>query len=726
MSFNWRSALSTAKNVARSAIPGIGVIDALRPKPKIQSLAGTPSGPVESAVDKAARIRQESLARTAGIPLRNVPVIQANTAEKNRKLFGTIAGAAAGSLLGPVGPFVGSGAGDALAAQGGRKNSQSSTRALPKAGDRVTAQGGTASDPYAGVHGSFGTPSYQTQIINPVTDQYTQGSAPQGAPDYSQYWEELLSSSGQQSSPPSAVSPNSEYSRILQELRSRVSGLSTMSAEEKAAQDEYNALKESARLGISGLEGQGRGIPLALVRGQQGKLEEQANIKGQTILERLSAAAAARQAALGAATGEYNAAAAEQQRLDELSRYEQQRADQFSQSQQNQEFQLLSNGYEPITGGLAEIQRRGLTPDQVIKIGGKVYVKPVQAAPTTDDIKEYEYARGSGYTGSFTDYMKAKGGSGASGSGYTLSPGQVRYDEFGNVIAQAAPSTANLPASVKSDLANTQTLLDLLSGITVNPDGTIAGVGTIQGRLPLGTLSDTGQNNRLALNNILSAIAKLRGGTSFTDTERALLESYTPKSTDTDSAISAKIRNLQSYLNTLNNNIYEQYGVQGDANNIQSDARYQQLKNSGFTDDEIREYLNFTNAPSTAVNGSLNSFKAAIAKQESGGRYNAVGPVTAKGNRAYGKYQVMDFNIPSWTKEALGRSLSVQDFYNSPQAQEAVANYKFNQLYNQYGNWADVASVWFSGRPVARAGNASDVTGTTVPRYVQNILSMMG
>ncbi|MEM7318838.1 MAG: hypothetical protein AAF408_07425, partial [Pseudomonadota bacterium] len=43
-------------------------------------------------------------------------------------------------------------------------------------------------------------------------------------------------------------------------------------------------------------------------------------------------------------------------------------------------------------------------------------------------------------------------------------------------------------------------------------------------------------------------------------------------------------------------------------------------------------------------------FRDAIASIESAGSgdYSAVGPETGKG-RAYGRYQVMDFNIPQWT-----------------------------------------------------------------------------
>jgi hypothetical protein len=115
--------------------------------------------------------------------------------------------------------------------------------------------------------------------------------------------------------------------------------------------------------------------------------------------------------------------------------------------------------------------------------------------------------------------------------------------------------------------------------------------------------------------------------------------------------------------------------------------------------------------------------KQAIAGIESGGRYGALGPVTDRGDRAFGKYQVMGANIPSWTKEALGRSMTPAEFLASPEAQERVFETQFGKSVAKYGNPADAASVWFSGRPLAKAGNASDVLGTTVPQYAQKFMA---
>jgi hypothetical protein len=128
-------------------------------------------------------------------------------------------------------------------------------------------------------------------------------------------------------------------------------------------------------------------------------------------------------------------------------------------------------------------------------------------------------------------------------------------------------------------------------------------------------------------------------------------------------------------------------------------------------------------AAAAPVGFDMDRAKYASGSIESGGRYNAVGPVTNRGDRAYGKYQVMGANIPSWTKEALGSSMTPSEFLASPEAQEKVFETQFGKSVAKYGNPADAASVWFSGRPLAKAGNASDVLGTTVPQYVQKFMA---
>lgn len=125
---------------------------------------------------------------------------------------------------------------------------------------------------------------------------------------------------------------------------------------------------------------------------------------------------------------------------------------------------------------------------------------------------------------------------------------------------------------------------------------------------------------------------------------------------------------------------------------------------------------------------SMQQFMNAIAANESGGQanpYTAVSPTNRNGQKAYGKYQILESNIPAWSKEALGRSVSLQEFLTNPDIQENIARVQMEKIYNKYGNYDDLAAVWFSGRPLS-GNNSSDVTGTTVPTYVQRMRKNLG
>ena len=124
----------------------------------------------------------------------------------------------------------------------------------------------------------------------------------------------------------------------------------------------------------------------------------------------------------------------------------------------------------------------------------------------------------------------------------------------------------------------------------------------------------------------------------------------------------------------------------------------------------------------TKDNGfGLEDFKRGIASVESrgSGGYSALGPVTSSGDRAYGKYQVMGANIPQWSKQALGFTITPQQFLASPDYQEKIFEDQSNRNYAKYGNWDDVASVWFSGKPLS-GNNASDGYNT-VPQYITKL-----
>ena len=133
--------------------------------------------------------------------------------------------------------------------------------------------------------------------------------------------------------------------------------------------------------------------------------------------------------------------------------------------------------------------------------------------------------------------------------------------------------------------------------------------------------------------------------------------------------------------------------------------------------------------------GSINTIDglmAAIGGQESGGNYDAQNGRTG----AYGKYQIMPGNWPSWSEEAgLGSNAE-----RTPENQEKVARFKLNQYLQQYG--AEGAMVaWYSGPANAERwvrGETTDVYGRSwdakngngdepsIREYVQQVSSRGG
>lgn len=124
--------------------------------------------------------------------------------------------------------------------------------------------------------------------------------------------------------------------------------------------------------------------------------------------------------------------------------------------------------------------------------------------------------------------------------------------------------------------------------------------------------------------------------------------------------------------------------------------------------------------PGGTGGGSGNpAYRDAIASIESkgSGGYAAVGPVTASGDRAYGRYQIMGNNIGPWSEAALGRRLSIQEFMASQQSQDAIFDHQFGGYVKKYGNPQDAASAWLTGRPLSTGGNARDLYGTSGSDY---------
>ena len=109
---------------------------------------------------------------------------------------------------------------------------------------------------------------------------------------------------------------------------------------------------------------------------------------------------------------------------------------------------------------------------------------------------------------------------------------------------------------------------------------------------------------------------------------------------------------------------------------------------------------------------------AGIRQEESGGNYSATNSIGA-----LGAYQVMTSNVASWSRQALGYSITPQQFLASESLQNQIVSTILGGYYNKYGA-AGAAAMWFSGQPNPNSG-ASD-GNTTVSKYVQNVLSYAG
>ena len=120
----------------------------------------------------------------------------------------------------------------------------------------------------------------------------------------------------------------------------------------------------------------------------------------------------------------------------------------------------------------------------------------------------------------------------------------------------------------------------------------------------------------------------------------------------------------------------------------------------------------------TSASKEVTALRRAIIGQESGGNFLAVNPDSG----ALGYGQLMEFNVAPWTKAALGRALTPEEFLHSPEAQIQTIDYKLNEYLQRELAFSGskslsgasapalrlsteevavrrVASTWYSGNP---------------------------
>lgn len=123
----------------------------------------------------------------------------------------------------------------------------------------------------------------------------------------------------------------------------------------------------------------------------------------------------------------------------------------------------------------------------------------------------------------------------------------------------------------------------------------------------------------------------------------------------------------------------------------------------------------------------MSQYRDAIASIESAGSgdYGAVGPTNERLGRALGRYQIMEANIGPWSREALGREVTPEEFLRNPGLQDAIFDHKFGGYVNQFGP-EGAAQAWFAGPGGVGKTDRRDVLGTSVGEYGQKFAQALG
>lgn len=120
--------------------------------------------------------------------------------------------------------------------------------------------------------------------------------------------------------------------------------------------------------------------------------------------------------------------------------------------------------------------------------------------------------------------------------------------------------------------------------------------------------------------------------------------------------------------------------------------------------DSFLPFMSSVIRPEVEIAPEVPLIREAIIGQESSANFQAVN----RHSGALGYAQVMPENLPHWSKEALGFSVSRKDFLASPDLQIAIVDFKINQYWQKSINASNgnttiavqrVAAWWYSGRP---------------------------
>ncbi len=461
----------------------------------------------------------------------------------------------------------------------------------------------------------------------------------------------------------SQATTQSPYDTQLKALQDQLTRYSSPSAEEQALQQQVSQLKGDAQLGISDIEGQGRGIPLSLVRGEQAKLGEQANLKIQTLQDQLANMIANRTTQQQAAQQAYSLAASQQQRQDQLSQYDQTRNDKLT---------------APIEVGGSLLQYDPSTKTYSTKYSAPE--KPVDGFSLSPGEARY----------SADGTLLASAPASASGDAYTLSPGQNRYDASGNLLASGGAATPN---DTQYKAYGFATRMDQSSKIIDNLDQNFTGAFGQGFKLtPEFLKSDDRKSIEQAESDFVNALLRRESGAAISPAEFANAQKqYFPQAGDSEAILAQKKANRDTSLNAIQLEAQNVYAQQGQTVGGQSDPREQQLRSSGFSDQEINEYLGKANA-GRAVSGSIVSVPLGNKQiQVSDEIASPLAMADADYFRATGKHIEVSEGLRSHDRQAM-----LYQKFKSGQGGRAAPP---GQSFHETGKAIDVSGDWQAAAP---------------------------
>lgn len=119
---------------------------------------------------------------------------------------------------------------------------------------------------------------------------------------------------------------------------------------------------------------------------------------------------------------------------------------------------------------------------------------------------------------------------------------------------------------------------------------------------------------------------------------------------------------------------------------------------------------------------SFDQLMWSISVQESGGDYRVVNSIGA-----VGKYQVMKGNIPGWSKQVLGHSITWQQFRDSPSLQEKIVAGILRGYYNKWGA-RGAAAAWYAGpgNHDLDMSTRKQPGGPSIKGYVDSVVNRSG